>query len=372
MKMWHGTVHQMVNGYRTLWNAYRPHRGRWKTTRSGVVERRSRNCSPGPLSFEGKEMRGMYRQSDGHNFANEGMEMADCRPSKRPTNYRSSEVRDGLESHFGLPEAPGDDTIVPQPRDAHAPRIPAIAGKENVSYRKAVANNNTPLTGVDRLRAPESAPINPSPPLRWPPAAREEEAPRVTPNNVGEFTAIGASATARVNEGAKRASERERVVQLDAAVDAHGGVSTIPRRADARHGGRNRANDDDYRRDRRDARAARYMPPNEINDSLAHDERTVLMLVFVRMIANDHCRCAKARAPGPTVMIVEDELMLVFVRMIANDHCRCAKARAPGPTVMIVEDEQWLVQRLTVRIGYEGVGVIRRGNSHRKLEEIVH
>ncbi|KII82818.1 hypothetical protein PLICRDRAFT_180998 [Plicaturopsis crispa FD-325 SS-3] len=200
--------------------------------------------------------------------------------------------------------------------------MPATAGNENISHGEMRGSDDSPARGVSRLRAPDSAPIDPSPSSRQSAAARKAAAPKRTSNDVGEFNAIGAGAAARVvesvNDDVERARGRERV--MGAAIDDHGRGSTNPRRAEARRRGieivanahpfkgmDNRASTNDDRRDRRDARTARYASRNEWDDSLANDERTTLVLVFIRMIANDHCRCAKARAPGPIVMIIEDE-----------------------------------------------------------------
>ncbi|KII92779.1 hypothetical protein PLICRDRAFT_172831 [Plicaturopsis crispa FD-325 SS-3] len=211
-------------------------------------------------------------------------------PSENPIPFsRSKPASHAREAREG-------GTLVPQGHGEDEPHMPAIAGNENVSQDEVRGRRDALTTGVNRLRAPESAPINPSPSSKPPTAAREGEGPKGTSNDVGELTAIGAGATARVsepvNDGVERVRGRERVIS--AAVDAHGRVSTIPRRTDARRGGhetfatanpfngtgtrvgRNRTNNNDSRHHRRDARAAQYTPPNEINESLAHDERTTV------------------------------------------------------------------------------------------------
>ncbi|KII86346.1 hypothetical protein PLICRDRAFT_700412 [Plicaturopsis crispa FD-325 SS-3] len=214
-------------------------------------------------------------------------------PSENPISLPRSEATLQREAREG-------GTLVPQVHGAYAPHMPATAGNENVSQDEVRGRYDAPTTGVHRLRAPESAPNNPNPSSKRPATAREGEAPKGTwtSNNVGEFTAIGVSAIARVSEsvedGVERIRGHEQDTQLGAAVDAHGRVSAGNRRAVARRNGdktianantfngteggadMSRANADDGSRARRDTGAVRYALPNEFNNLLAHDGHTVV------------------------------------------------------------------------------------------------
>ncbi|KII84054.1 hypothetical protein PLICRDRAFT_179737 [Plicaturopsis crispa FD-325 SS-3] len=180
-------------------------------------------------------------------------------PSENPIPSSRSQAR--LQAR----EARESGTIVPQAHNAQ----PTVVDDGYVSRRKESASDDAPLTGIHRLRAPESAPINPGPLSEPPAAAREGEGPKGTSNDVGELTAIDASAIARVSESINDSAERSRRRERD----THN-ADALSRAVDCV--GRSCANADDSCRERRDAGTARDTSSNEYNNSLAYDDRTVV------------------------------------------------------------------------------------------------